>query len=130
MSRLERDTRNNITSSPTGIEASKTRRTRHPAASASSPRPTRILGLGALYTDILLTLPSHPLEDTKTRATSKTTRIGGNLINTFTVLAASPTPVSLAFTGAVGTPSSTTCAPLPPPRRPSSDRTKPCHARS
>jgi len=51
-----------------------------------------ILGIGALYTDTILTVPSYPEEDSKLRATSAHSCIGGNIINTFEVLSDAPTP--------------------------------------
>ncbi|KAF8543212.1 Ribokinase-like protein [Trichophaea hybrida] len=68
-----------------------------------------ILGLGALYEDIVLSVP-HLSEDSKIRATHKEVRIGGNIINTFEVLLDAPQfpgpPLHLEFFGAVGTPDS------------------------
>ncbi|KAI5782739.1 Ribokinase-like protein [Geopyxis carbonaria] len=69
----------------------------------------RLLGLGALYEDTVLTLPHFPAEDSKLRATARTTRLGGNILNTFGVLSSSPPstpgaapPFALRFCAAVG----------------------------
>ena len=48
--------------------------------------PQRLLLVGALYCDTLLTVPSYPAEDAKQRATSTSKRLGGNTINSATVL--------------------------------------------
>ncbi|KAL7271365.1 hypothetical protein RUND412_005888 [Rhizina undulata] len=50
--------------------------------------PTRfhILAIGAIYQDVVLRVPTYPAEDTKLRATSQERRLGGNVINTLTVL--------------------------------------------
>ncbi|TGZ83645.1 Ribokinase-like protein [Ascodesmis nigricans] len=64
--------------------------------------PVRILALGALFEDTILTLPRYPLEDTKLRAHSRSTRIGGNTINMFEVLHQLSPHVECVFGGAVG----------------------------
>jgi hypothetical protein len=67
-----------------------------------------ILGIGALYTDTILTVPSFPAEDSKLRAISGHSCIGGNIINTFEVLSDAPTSLAssdvleLGFISAVG----------------------------
>lgn len=45
-----------------------------------------ILGIGGIYEDVILTVPRFPHEDSKLRATSRTTRLGGNIPNTLGML--------------------------------------------
>ncbi|KAF1991119.1 Ribokinase-like protein [Aulographum hederae CBS 113979] len=45
-----------------------------------------LLAIGACYLDTILTIPHYPTEDEKLRATSKSTRRGGNCPNTLQVL--------------------------------------------
>lgn len=45
-----------------------------------------ILGIGGIYEDVILTVPHFPHEDSKLRATSRETRLGGNVPNTLGVL--------------------------------------------
>lgn len=45
-----------------------------------------ILGIGGIYEDVMLTVPHFPHEDSKLRATSRKTRLGGNIPNTLGVL--------------------------------------------
>lgn len=45
-----------------------------------------ILGVGGIYEDVILTVPHFPHEDSKLRATSRETRLGGNIPNTLGVL--------------------------------------------
>lgn len=75
-----------------------------------------ILGLGAVYQDTVLTVPTLA-EDGKVRAARRDVRLGGNILNTFAVLADappppdSPSPLQLEFCGAVGSRESCLCAP-------------------
>ncbi|EWC44700.1 hypothetical protein DRE_06478 [Drechslerella stenobrocha 248] len=46
-----------------------------------------LLALGALYRDVIVTIPSFPAEDTKLAAVSERVRVGGNISNSLTVLA-------------------------------------------
>lgn len=40
-----------------------------------------LLCVGAVYQDVILHVPRFPREDSKLRATSRTVRVGGNIIN-------------------------------------------------
>ena len=81
----------------------------------------RILGLGAVFQDTVLTAPTLAV-DGKVQATHRDVRLGGNILNTFAVLAdapplpGSPSRLQLEFCGAVGSRESCLCAPPPPPR--------------
>ena len=46
----------------------------------------RIIAIGAIARDVILTVPHFPVEDSKLRATSCTSRRGGNVGNTLEVL--------------------------------------------
>lgn len=66
-----------------------------------------ILGIGGIYEDVILTVPHFPHEDSKLRATSRETRLGGNIPNTLGVLSQIlieeiPNNWRLLFMGALG----------------------------
>ena len=69
---------------------------------------SRILGIGALYEDTILGVDRLE-EDAKKHASSKDVRIGGNILNTFDVLAEAPAlsdagaKIEVEFLGPVGT---------------------------
>ena len=87
--------------------------------SHSSPaHPYPIVAVGILTQDIVLDCPAYPAEDSSIRATSQSTRPGGNATNTLCVLSllsACPAskaslPISLSLLASLGTPASSTAS--------------------
>jgi hypothetical protein len=68
---------------------------RRPSTSSSTlapypPRPRKIFGVGTLFLTHTLTVPTPPTPGTSTRATSATCTRGGNIPNTWRILAQLP----------------------------------------
>ena|SRR5947207_8076119 len=62
-----------------------------------------LLTLGAIYRDVILKVPKFPAEDSKLRATSERTRVGGNVPNSLSVLSqVLPKDFSVVFVSVVG----------------------------
>ncbi|EPS36976.1 hypothetical protein H072_9440 [Dactylellina haptotyla CBS 200.50] len=75
-----------------------------PALAVQEPRFS-ILALGALYRDVIIKVPTFPAEDAKQSAISETSRVGGNISNTLSVLSQVVVPgTQLLYATVVGGP--------------------------